>query len=235
MKDTPRTPIRIAPSSGGPPRHLAVLLHGAGSSSASIAHLAQAWRDALPDVAFTAPDAPEPYDLGMGRQWFSVTEESDFNRLGRVAGGLGRLVEFVEAERKRAGVKRGDITLSGFGQGATMAIHLAAAIPGVCATIVTYAGRVADTFSSLPEPVCPWGAARSVSQPQFMLINGELDRVVTPPMARASADQLKTAGYGVTLRFLPGVGHAINPEGQQAGAEFLSARLLPKTTDGLRD
>ena len=51
-----------------------VLLHGYGANGDDLIALADAWRRALPDVAFAAPNAPETIP-GMhgGLQWFPLT------------------------------------------------------------------------------------------------------------------------------------------------------------------
>jgi phospholipase/carboxylesterase len=99
------------------------------------------WRDTFPDAAFVAPDAPNPFDMGPGRQWFSVAGVREENCPGRVAGAIGGLVELVEAERLRAGVANADVALVEFSQGSIMALHLAMAHPACCGAVLDRFGR----------------------------------------------------------------------------------------------
>ncbi len=55
----------------GRAEQLVVLCHGVGADGHDLIDLAPWWAAALPQAAFVAPDAPEPYDATpMGRQWF---------------------------------------------------------------------------------------------------------------------------------------------------------------------
>ncbi len=61
----------------GPARGLVVLCHGVGADGRDLIGLAPQWGAALPHLAFTAPDAPEPYaQAPMGRQWYDLSDRS---------------------------------------------------------------------------------------------------------------------------------------------------------------
>jgi len=207
--------IRLAPASGHAPRRLVILLHGVGSSGADMATLGQMWRERFPDTAFVAPDGTEPFDLGAnGRQWFSVAGVTEGNRLPRVEAALGALLDFVEAERSRAGVAPAEMVLVGFSQGSIMALHLAMAFPDRCGAVLAYAGRIA---TPVPTP----GEAR----PPVLMIGGEQDAIMSPSVVRASAAHLRAAGFPVEEHVLPGLTHTISAAGEQLGRAFLERVL----------
>jgi len=73
-----------APASGRDPQSLVILLHGYGSNGADLMGLVPYWRDALPDTAFMAPNAPEACPAAPGGyQWWALT---DLARESRAAG-----------------------------------------------------------------------------------------------------------------------------------------------------
>ena len=93
--DGPRRP----PASGGPPRQLVVLLHGVGADGNDLIGLVPALAPALPDAAFVAPDAPQPYDMApFGRQWFSLQDLSPAAMLAGVRAAGTALDGFLDAE-----------------------------------------------------------------------------------------------------------------------------------------
>ena len=61
----------------GRAEQLVVLCHGVGADGHDLIDLAPWWAAALPQAAFVAPDAPEPYDgAPMGRQWFPLWDRT---------------------------------------------------------------------------------------------------------------------------------------------------------------
>jgi len=65
---------RIDPPRGRRASAVVVLLHGYGANGDDLIALADAWRPALPNAAFVAPNAPQPIP-GMygGLQWFALS------------------------------------------------------------------------------------------------------------------------------------------------------------------
>lgn len=214
--------LRLPPASGAAPRRLVILLHGVGSSGADLMLLAQAWRQALPDAAFVAPDAPHPFDMdsgtGDGRQWFSIAGVTEANRPGRVAAALPALVDLIEAERLRAGVASAGVALVGFSQGSIMALHLALTDPDRCGAVLAFAGRIAA-----PVPAADGGAGR---RPPILMVGGAADSIMPPAVVQAAAAHLRSAGFPVEEHLLRGVPHTITAAGAQLGLGFLQ-RVLP--------
>src|SRR5689334_24767717 len=93
---------RWGPASGKTPRKLVVLLHGLGADGFDLIDLAPAWGEAVPDAAFVAPHAPEPCDIAPhGRQWFSVGDRSDAQRLAGTRAAAAVLDAFLDAGAAR--------------------------------------------------------------------------------------------------------------------------------------
>ncbi len=214
--------LRLPPASGAAPRRLVILLHGVGSSGADLMPLAQAWRQALPDAAFVALDAPYPFDMdngtGDGHQWFSIAGVTEENRPGRVAAALPALTGLIEAERQRAGVASADVVLVGFSQGSIMALHLAMTDPDRCGAVLAFAGRIA---APVPTP-----GGETGWRPPILMVGGAADSIMPPAVVQAAAAHLRSAGFPVEEHLLRGVPHTITAAGAQLGLSFLE-RVRP--------
>lgn len=165
-----------------------VFLHGVGSSGAAMRPLA----DALGLPGAECPDGPEPFDMGPGRQWFSVRGVTEDNRPARVAAALPALRERIET----MGDPRGT-WLVGFSQGAIMALHLAAAGLPV-AGVVAIAGRLAGPVPARTD----W--------PPIRQLHGDQDTVMPLAVAQATEGWLRKAGAAPELAVFPGLGHSID-------------------------
>lgn len=163
-----------------------IFLHGVGGSGASMQPLADALN--LPFAAH-CPDGPQPFDIGSGRQWFSVKGVTEENRPERIAAALPAFTRTVES----FGDPR-DSLLIGFSQGAIMALHAVAAG-------LTVAGAFALS-GRLAAPV----AART-DWPPITLLHGSDDLVMPPAIAHATETWLNDAGANPTLTVFDRLGH----------------------------
>lgn len=176
-----------------------VFLHGVGGSGAGMQPLAEA----LGLTEAHLPDGPEPFDMGPGRQWFSVRGVTEANRPARIAEalpGVRRMIEGLGDPRKT--------WLVGFSQGSIMALHLAAERLPV-AGVVAIAGRLAG-------PV----AART-DWPPIWLLHGDQDGVMPLPVAQATEGWLRDAGAAPALTVFPGLGHSVDARVLQRLREVL--------------
>lgn len=188
-----------------------IFLHGVGASGAAMHPLAEAL--ALPQpTAF--PDAPHPFDMGPGRQWFSVKGVTEANRPGRVAEALPAFARLIES----LGDPR-DSLLIGFSQGAIMALHAVAAGLQV-AGIIAVSGRLAGQVS----PRSAW--------PPISLLHGAEDPVIAPATARATETWLHDAGATPQLTVFDGLGHGIDGQVLTAIRDSLSVSNADQTSPG---
>ena len=193
----------------GPVQQLVVICHGVGASGRDLIDLAPVWGRALPRAVFTAPDAPEPYDMApTGRQWFSLVDRSPPKLLAGVAVAADALDAFVASEAARLGLDHDAVALMGFSQGAMTVLHAGLRrAPGPC-------GVLAFSGAWLPP-------ATVAARPPVLLVHGEADDVVPVGRSRDAEAALGAAGVDVTALYLPGLGHWIDEAGRAAGARFL--------------
>ncbi len=197
---------------------LAILLHGVGSSGRDLAPLADAMRALLPRTHFSAPDAPNRFDQGSGRQWFSVAGVSDQNRSLRIAAARADFDRVLTAQLDENGIsgRWERVALIGFSQGAIMALDGMASGRWPIAAVVAFSGRLAT-----PAPLSPAKGARA------LLIHGEADPVIPADETRRAAARLREVGVAVESHVLPGLGHTISPDGVAIAASFLATSFGP--------
>lgn len=201
-------------AASGAARLLVVLCHGVGANGQDLIGLAEPWAAVLPDVAFIAPDAPEPCDMApFGRQWFSLQDRTPSVLEAGARRATPLLLATVEAELARLGLPAGAVALMGFSQGAMMVLHAGLRRPVPPAAILAYSGALLDS---------PALDAEITGKPPVLLVHGEADEVV--PFARGPAAEaaLRRRGITVTTSWRKGVGHWVDEGGLQAGAAMLA-------------
>jgi phospholipase/carboxylesterase len=206
---------------------LVVLLHGYGADGHDLIDLGKAWTDRLPDVAFVAPDAPEPCPNSPGgRQWFPLTTRSPEERWSGVNAAAPVLDAFLDAELKRRGLAADALALVGFSQGCMMALHvgLRRAIAPAC--IIGFSGVLVLP----PGARAAQMAAEVKARPPVLLMHGDIDDVIACTALARAVDGLTALGVAVEHQLAPGVGHGIGPDGLRRGGEFLTRHLKAKAT-----
>ncbi len=205
----------FGPASGGKPRKLVVMLHGLGSNGQDLIGLAPILAQALPDVLFLSPDAPQDYDLappGFGYQWFSLHDFDHDRMLAGAQAAEPGLNAYIDSVLARTGLTDTDLALLGFSQGAMMSLFAAMRRPSPIAGVLGYSGALlaADTLH-LPEilkvPVC--------------LIHGEADDVVPIERYHAAKEAMQQAGFDVEAHSIPDLPHSIDESGIRFGTAFL--------------
>lgn len=188
-----------------------IFLHGVGGTGAAMRPLAAAL--ALPRPA-VFPDGQHRFDMGPGRQWFSVKGVTEANRPGRVAEALPAFARLIES----LGDPR-DSLLIGFSQGAIMALHaVAAGLP--VAGVIALSGRLAGPVG----PRNDW--------PPIMLLHGADDPVMPLAAARATEAWLHDAGADPRLTVFDGLGHSIDARVIAAIRDTLSVSNADQTGPG---
>jgi len=202
-----------APSAGGPPRQLVVLLHGVGADGADLISLSQAMSSALPHARFIAPNGPEPCDMApMGYQWFSLSDRDPKRMLEGIERAAPLLNAFIDDELSKDGLEDHQLALLGFSQGTMMSLYLAPRRPKAMAGVLGFSGALLGSENLRDE---------AVSKPPFMLIHGDADPVVPVQALHGAVASLQAAEIPVQWSVRPGLPHGIDPEGIAAGSAFL--------------
>ncbi|GAC1344590.1 MAG: dienelactone hydrolase family protein [Acetobacteraceae bacterium] len=205
--------LRSGPASGGAARQLVVLCHGVGADAHDLIDLAASWAHAVPDAAFVAVDAPEPYDAApMGRQWFSLADRTPAVLDAGARRAAPPLMATIAAELGRLGLPADAVALMGFSQGAMMVLHAGLRRTPPPRAILAYSGALLDSLQ-LDQEI--------TGRPPVLLVHGRDDEVV--PFLRGPAALARLQGLGVPVQpeWRPGLGHGIDEVGLMEGALFL--------------
>lgn len=200
---------RWGPASKAAARQLVVLCHGVGADGHDLIDLAPSWARALPDAAFAAPDAPQPYDMAPhGRQWFSLADRAPARMLAGLQVAAPMLDAFIAAELARLGLGPSDLALVGFSQGAMMVLHAGLRRTVAPRAVVAYSGAMLTDQGVL-------------NRAPTLLVHGEEDQVVPVARSHDAERRLRAAGIPVEVLWCPGLGHGMDQAGLALGGLFL--------------
>lgn len=207
---------RIDPPRGRRASAVVVLLHGYGANGDDLIALADAWRPALPNAAFVAPNAPQPIP-GMygGLQWFALSMRDPSEYWRGVASAQPLLDRFLDAELARHGLGPERLVLVGFSQGTMMALHVGLRRATAPAGIVAYSGLLAG----------PEHLAETQARPPVLLVHGEADDLIPVEALHVAREALAAAGVPVEWHVRPRLGHGIDPEAQWLAGNFIAQVL----------
>ncbi len=205
---------RWGPKSGGSAKQLVVICHGVGADGHDLIDLAPVWgAHALPDAAFVAPDAPEPYDMApAGRQWYSLRDRTPSVLEAGVRGVYPMFSAFITAELQRLRLPSDAYALVGFSQGAMTVLFSGLRLPVPPRAILAYSGALLAPQSL---------QAEMTGKPPVLLVHGEADDVVPVSRSRDAEAALRAALVPVQALYCPGLGHGIDESGLSAGGLFL--------------
>lgn len=195
---------------------LVIFLHGVGSNGEDLAALGRHWAPLLPDVIFSAPDAPFPFTHGAGFQWFSLEGVTPENRPARVRAARAAFDATLEAILAQHDLRdsREKVVLVGFSQGSIMALDALATGRYPLAGVVAFSGRLAVDEA----------LTASVQTP-VLLIHGHADEVIPWRESESAAQRLKAAGVPVELQLEPKTTHTISAQGAMRAATFIAQCL----------
>jgi phospholipase/carboxylesterase len=204
----------LEPASGAPARQLVVMLHGVGSDGDDLIALAPFIAETLPDAAFIAPNAPQPFDMAPhGFQWFSLQERSSTAIIGGARAAAPILDAFIDEQLALRGLDDSALAVVGFSQGAMMGLHVALRRRKPVAAVIGYSGALVDP-EALPGEI--------VTRPRVLLVHGEADEVVNPLCLALAERTLAAVGVPVIAEMRPGLGHGIDGPGARLGVQFLA-------------
>ena len=223
----PLTDHRLPPLSGRAPTAAVILLHGLGDSGAGLIDLGVAWREALPNAVFVAPDAPQPCDMApFGYQWFSLQDRTPAAMLRGVQQAAPILNEYIDNVAAHYQLTDQRVALVGFSQGTMMSLYVGPRRAKALGGILGYSGALIGAETLLAE---------SQSKPPVQLVHGMQDDVVPFAAMRHAEVSLKAAGIAVQSLPCPQLAHSIDQAGLQRGAQFLRKIFTETGTSGLTD
>jgi len=164
--------IAVPPSSGNPPDHLLVLLHGWGADANDLVPLAQVFD--LPHYQCLFPNAPFPHpEVPSGLAWYAL-ETPDYYGL---AESRQQLRDWLLSLEDQTGVPLSHTVLGGFSQGGAMTLDVGLELP--LAGLFSLSGYLHFQPHALTTPI-----------PPILMVHGKQDFVVPIEAARQTRDAL---------------------------------------------
>ena len=206
--------------SGGPPKHIVLLLHGYGSNGADLLSLAPHWQRALPDALFLAPNAPQRLGgMSSAYQWWPLRAFTP-QALALGASSVAPAVNaFIDRKLTQYALGDADLAIVGFSQGTMMALHVGLRRRAQIAGILGYSGMLTSAAELHRE---------EITKPPVLLIHGSADPIVPVSALKAAENTLRAVGVDVMTHVSVGVGHSVDPTGLRMGADFISRVLRDK-------
>jgi len=196
---------------------LVVLLHGYGSNGKDMISFADLWQDAMPGVAFAAPDAPTPCDEAGGAfQWVGRRPAADPRLLEELKEAAPGVNAFCDEELARHELDADRLMLVGFSQGTLMALHVGLRREVQPVGILGYGGGLLG-----PETL----KSELRSKPPVMLINGTADAHAPPEGMARSIEALNGLGVVAHGQAIEGLGHSVNMDALVLGGRFLVSAM----------
>jgi len=213
-----------------PAEGLVLMLHGSGDSAEGMHFIAEMWAQRMPRVAFVMPSAPV---RGQMSAWFGKrarTKENPGHLCINYATVERQLLELLEVERKRLGLRWDQVGLWGFSAGSLMAAWLSLLLPEACGALVLLHGLAPDKRLPMPPSQSASAGAAEVGGPRrppaLVLAGG--DDVQVPAVAVAqAAEELRSRWRfpEVTYVETPGQDHSIGDGEYEAMFDFLAGHL----------
>jgi phospholipase/carboxylesterase len=188
------------PLSGNDARVLIVLLHGYGGNAAGLFRALAPLRTEFPDFAFAIPNGPFPINestYAWIKLQFPIIMEQVWEGAVLAAPALNN---YIDPELSILTLTPDQLILTGFSQGAIMALHIGLLRKIAPLGIIALAGFLAGE-----KHLC-----EAISKPPVYIISGYDDAVASPAITTATSLALHDHGIDVHQTLVKGLGRAIN-------------------------
>ncbi len=205
--------VTLKPHGGQKTERAVIIVHGLGDSASGIIGLGEAFRPALPETEFLAPDAPDPCEFSpFGFQWFSARDWTPSVVLEGVKKAAPKLNAYIDHVLETRKLTPDKVALCGFSQGTMMSLYVGPRRAPGPAGILGYSGALIGG-ETLPR--------ERKSSPPIFLVHGTADEVVPFGAMEHARQGLQNANLNVTTLPCPGLGHSVDDSGLSQGLIFL--------------
>jgi phospholipase/carboxylesterase len=208
----------ILPLSKAKPKQAVVLCHGYGGDGNDISILAMNWKRFLPEAIFLCPNAPESCKINpTGFQWFDLTSEKEEIVLEKSLIAENKLNKYLDQILDNLQLQASSLSLVGFSQGCMMAIQVGLKKKEKINSVIGYSGKIINQKH----------LANSInSKPNFFLMHGENDTIVSPMYLLEAKEYLNKYNLKIKTKLFKNCAHNIPTEGVSLGLDFLRKNLL---------
>ncbi len=191
---------------------LFIILHGYSSNKESVVKIAANFLDILPNTAFISIDAPYQCEIGHGFQWFSI--DGDLNFAYKETKKTNSILdEFIKRQLKKYNLDQSKLILSGFSQGAIMALFNGLRMEKEPLCLLLFSGLTLDTESTLKLEL--------KSKPKTFLVNGDSDEFIPTKFFTKTEEILNKFNIPLYPNLIQGKNHFVNQECIKLARKFL--------------
>lgn len=202
--------------------NIVVMLHGYGSNGDDLIQIAHQWKDKLPKVFFSAPNAPFKFNgFNEGFMWFDAYPEGihidkaskklqekvmkDFNN------SCDLIENHVYSISKEYNVSLSKIFLLGFSQGSMMSIEVGTKLNKSIAGIISLSGRIyTKDFNQKSRKKCP-----------ILVVHGDSDNIIPSSRFYETCEILEKSNYNVEKHLIKKMGHSIDDYVNEISMSFI--------------
>jgi len=195
---------------------LVILFHGFGASGNDLIQITHAWKNALDNVLYVAPNGLAPryddYFVEDSFKWFDIGPIENIQTHIIMDGLIGirqTMLNYVDAMVSKYNLTYNDLVLMGFSQGAMIAFDLLTHHKDI-----SFAMGYGGAYIPMEDSVECHGK-------RALIVHGIDDEIVDYKYAEDTYKGLKSLGIHAELVTCHDLGHSINPHGLDAGAKFL--------------
>ena len=202
----------------GKAKHLIITVHGYGANADDLLGLASPIQSQFPDIAISAPNAPEKLDMVPGGyKWWDIEDRTPAIMYAGVSANADAMNAYIDEQMAEHGVDESNTVLLGFSQGTMLALHVGLRRKKQLAGIIGFSGALIETPTEFPNHV--------QSRPPVLLVHGQADQMVAWQATMAAADILNANDIAVNTVIVPHVTHTIDPVGFNEAMDFLNKHL----------
>lgn len=190
------------------PFSMMVMLHGIGSHGGDLISLAPYFRDHFNDMVFISPNGIEDYDNnGPGYQWFSMKSVSGSDLVSELDRVGPLILDAIKDKAEEYEIPLKNVLLTGFSQGAMLAIHLA--------SMERFGSILAFSGAAIPTKNC------INNQTPICMIHGADDDVLRSDYMVSAKSFLEKNGFVVETNLFRHLRHSIDYRGVESAIRFL--------------
>ncbi len=194
-----------------------ILLHGYGGDGKDISMLTLNWKRFLKNTVFLCPNAHEICSVNPGGyQWFDLSTEDQNHILEESLKAEKILKKYINEVKEEYNLKESQICLCGFSQGCMISINLGLTSEKKFNCIVGFSGKIIDK-NNLKK--------RIVSNPNILLVHGDLDTIVPSTNLLDAKDFLLRNKIHVETKIIKNCDHHIPVEASSLALNFIKHNL----------
>lgn len=205
------------------PKKIALLLHGYGANYKDMLSISEEILDSSKiiseNILFICPNAPfefEHTDYPTGRQWFSLTSRENWFVEKGLHTANEMITPYIQNILNEYSLPYKDLFLSGFSQGAMLALYSGIRINEKISGIISFSGTLLGKETIQND-------AKNIQD--LCLIHGSVDEVLPCSYSKIAHKIMLDINWNSSLHIINNLPHSINEECIKIATKFIEKRI----------